>query len=82
MSRPILFEPLYKIRTFFEGGTVPGRSNGSSRPTLGARVFGIGGDSFDPGLLPRPFSHLAPSEIEDCLCIDKDELRGQRSSSP
>jgi hypothetical protein len=42
----------------------------------GAQVFGIGGDSFDPNLLPKPFSRLAASEIEDCLCIYKDELRG------
>jgi hypothetical protein len=42
---------------------------------IGARVFGIRGDSFDPKLLPEAFSRLAPSEIEDCLCIYKDELR-------
>jgi hypothetical protein len=41
----------------------------------GARVFNIGGDSVDPGILPEAFSRLAPSEIEDCLCIYKDELR-------
>ncbi len=40
----------------------------------GARVFGISGDSFDPKLLPKPFSRLAPSEIEDCLCIYRDEF--------
>jgi hypothetical protein len=43
---------------------------------VGARALGIGGDSFDPKILPKPFSRLAPSEIEDCLCIYKDELRG------
>lgn len=42
----------------------------------GARTFGISGDSFDPKVLPGAFSRLAPSEIEDCLCICKDELRG------
>jgi hypothetical protein len=42
----------------------------------GAQVFGLGGDSFDPKLLPKPFSRLTVSEIEDCLCIYKDELRG------
>jgi hypothetical protein len=41
---------------------------------VGARVFAIGGDSFDPRILPKAFSRLAPSEIEDCLCIYKDEL--------
>jgi hypothetical protein len=48
---------------------------------IGARVFGINGDSFDPKLLPKPFSRLAPSEIEDCLCIYRDELIGIRAHS-
>jgi hypothetical protein len=39
-------------------------------------MFNIGGDSFDPKILPKAFLRLAPSEIEDCLCIYKDELRG------
>lgn len=43
---------------------------------LGAREFGISGDSFDPKVLPKPFARLAPSEIEDCLCIYKSELMG------
>jgi hypothetical protein len=42
---------------------------------LGARVFNASGDSFDPKILPKAFSRLEPSEIEDCLCIYKDELR-------
>jgi hypothetical protein len=42
---------------------------------VGARVFDIGGDSFDPRVLPDAFSRLAPSEVEDCLFIYKDELR-------
>jgi hypothetical protein len=42
----------------------------------GARAFNISGDSFDPKILPNAFLRLAPSEIEDCLCIYKDELRG------
>lgn len=51
---------------------------------VGARVFGIIGDSFDPKILPKSFLRLTPSEIEDCFCIYKDELRGsshQHSSS-
>jgi hypothetical protein len=36
---------------------------------VGARVFNIRGDSFDPRVLPKAFSRLAPYEIEDCLCI-------------
>jgi len=41
----------------------------------GARVVNISGDSFDPRILPKAFSCLSPYEIEDCLCIYKDELR-------
>ena len=44
---------------------------------VGARTFGISGDSFDPKILPKPFARLAPSEIEDCLCIYKSELMGK-----
>lgn len=46
----------------------------------GARVFHISGDSFDPKILPKAFSRLAPSEIEDCLCIYKDELHDDTHS--
>lgn len=46
----------------------------------GARVFKISGDSFDPSSLPKAFSRLAPSEIEDCLCIYKDELHDKTHS--
>jgi hypothetical protein len=42
---------------------------------IGARSLNISGDSFDPDILPPAFSRLAPSEIEDCLCIYKDALR-------
>lgn len=46
----------------------------------GARVFNISGDSIHPKNLPNAFSRLRPAEIEDCLCIYKDELRiGARS---
>ncbi len=41
----------------------------------GPPVFNLSGDSFDPRILPKTFSRLAPSEIEDCLCIYKDDLR-------
>jgi hypothetical protein len=46
----------------------------------GARVFNISGDAFDPRKLPKAFSRLTPSEIEDCLCIYKDELRDRARS--
>jgi hypothetical protein len=44
---------------------------------IGATVFKIKGDSFDPTILPKEFSCLSPAEIEDCLCIYKNELRGE-----
>jgi hypothetical protein len=44
---------------------------------IGARVFNITGDFVDPKALPKEFSRLSPPEIEDCLCIYKDELRGR-----
>jgi len=43
----------------------------------GARALNVKGDSFDPAILPEPFSGLSPAEIEDCLCIYKDELNGR-----
>jgi hypothetical protein len=42
----------------------------------GARALNIRGDSFDPAILPGAFSRLSPAEIEDFLCIYKDELNG------
>jgi hypothetical protein len=45
----------------------------------GARTLNINGNSFDPRILPKAFSRLTPGEIEDCLCIYKNELRGARS---
>lgn len=55
---------------------VPDRVYLHAGTRVGARTFGLGGDSFDPTLLPKAFARLAPSEIEDCLCIYKDDLRG------
>ena len=48
----------------------------------GARVLNIRGDSFDPRILPRAFLRLAPAEIEDCLCIYKDDLRDGTRGRP
>lgn len=42
----------------------------------GAAVLGFRGETLDPAVLPAPFSRLTPAEIEDCLCIYKDKLRG------
>jgi len=45
---------------------------------VGAWALNMGGDSVDPKILPAPFSRLTPAEIEDCLCIYKNELRAPR----
>ena len=41
----------------------------------GAAVFGLRGRTIAPKQLPAAFSRLTPAEIEDCLCIYKDELK-------
>jgi hypothetical protein len=45
---------------------------------LGAKTLGLGRRQAKLSIneLPVPFSLLTPSEIEDCLCIYKDELQG------
>lgn len=40
----------------------------------GAAFWGIKGDAFDPGILPKPFLRLQPYEIEDCLCLYKKDF--------
>jgi hypothetical protein len=44
----------------------------------GAHALGFHGDTLDPALLPPAFSRLTPAEIEDCLCIFKNDLRGNK----
>ena len=41
----------------------------------GAAILGFRGKALDPKLLPPAFSRLTAAEIEDCLCIYKDQLR-------
>jgi hypothetical protein len=48
----------------------------------GAIIFGIKGGTFDPAILPKPFLRLQPYEIEDCLCIYKDELKAVGQTHP
>jgi hypothetical protein len=45
----------------------------------GAAILGFRGEKLDPKVMPSAFLKLTPAEIEDCLCIYKDELRGGRS---
>jgi len=49
---------------------------------LGAAVFGLRATAIRSGELPAPFSRLTAAEIEDCLCIYRDELlKGPSSRS-
>jgi len=67
-----VYDIAQRICAYF--GKAPERVYLHAGVRVGARTLGIVGDSFDPKILPKPFARLAPSEIEDCLCIYKDEL--------
>jgi hypothetical protein len=77
IGRLTVYDISHRVGAHF--GKAPERVYLHAGTRVGARVFGISGDSFDPEILPKPFSQLEPSEIEDCLCIYKDELRGTAS---
>ena len=51
---------------------------------VGARALGVSGDRewIAPHELPMAFRRLRPSEIEDCLCIYKAELRAFVAGTP
>jgi hypothetical protein len=70
-----VYDIAHRIGAYF--GKTPERVYLHAGVRVGAGALGIGGDSFDPKVLPKPFARLAPSEIEDCLCIYKDELLGR-----
>ncbi len=69
-----VYDISHRIGAYF--GKKPDRVYLHAGVRVGARALGIGGETFDPKVLPKPFLWLAPSEIEDCLCIYKDELLG------
>jgi hypothetical protein len=48
----------------------------------GARALGLGGATLSKSELPKEFHRLSPAEIEDCLCIYKDDLRRLAGGSP
>jgi hypothetical protein len=77
-----VYDVSHRIGAYF--GKAPERVYLHAGTRVGAKVFGISGDSFDPKILPKPFARLEPSEIEDCLCIYNAELMGRmrRDSRP
>ena len=42
---------------------------------VGARALGLGGKVVQMHDLPKAFRRLTPAEVEDCLCIYKDDLK-------
>lgn len=74
-----MYDIAHRVGAHF--GKAPKRVYLHAGTRTGARVFNIRGESFDPQMLPKPFSRLAPSEIGDCLCIYKDQLRGAPAHS-
>jgi hypothetical protein len=68
------YDIAHRIGCYF--GKHPERVYLHAGTKAGARAFGIRSDSFDPAVLPNPFSRLTPAEIEDVLCIFADELHG------
>jgi hypothetical protein len=69
-----VYDIAHRIGAYF--GKAPERVYLHAGARVGAKAFGITGDSFAPNILPKPFARLEPSEIEDCLCIYKAELKG------
>jgi hypothetical protein len=69
-----VYDISHRIGAYF--GKAPERVYLHAGVRVGARALGISGDSFEPNILPKPFARLAPSEIEDCLCIYKKQLLG------
>lgn len=45
---------------------------------VGAAALGFRGEALHPRRLPAAFSRLSAAEIEDCLCIYSENLRGNR----
>jgi len=62
-------------------GKEPTRVYAHAGTKVGALALGIDGDVFDPRILPKAFLRLSAAEVEDCLCIYKDDLEGTGSGS-
>ncbi len=44
----------------------------------GARELGFRGRTVEVSRLPKAFHRLSAAELEDCLCIYKDDIRAER----
>jgi len=72
-----VYDIAHRIGAYF--GKAPKHVYLHAGTRIGARALNIKGDLIGPKTLPKPFIRLTPAEIEDCLCIYKDEMRGVRS---
>jgi hypothetical protein len=74
-----VYDISHRLAAYF--GKLPQRVYLHAGTKMGAIVFGLQGDSIDPRELPDAFSRLAATEIEDCLCIYKEQLLAWQESS-
>lgn len=71
-----VYDIAHRLGAFF--GKAPALVYLHAGTKTGAAALGFKGGSIPPKSLPAVFSRLSAAEIEDCLCIYKDELRGAR----
>lgn len=79
IGRLAAYDTAHRIGTFLK--LEPERVYLHAGTRDGARLFGLGGrQSIRPSDLPRAFRRLQAAEIEDCLCIYRDDIAaiGQR----
>lgn len=77
IGKLVVYDIAHRIGSYF--GKSPAMVYLHRGTKEGAEIFGFRGETLDPKVLPAAFSKLTPAEIEDCLCMYKDELRGGRS---
>jgi hypothetical protein len=73
-----VYDIAHRIGAYFRNAPEHAYLHAGTR--VGAWALNMDGDSVDPKILPAPFARLTPAEIEDCLCIYKNELRASRVS--
>jgi hypothetical protein len=74
IGKLVVYDIAHRIGAYF--GKAPALVYLHRGTKKGAAILGFSGDTLDPTVLPAAFRKLTPAEIEDCLCIYKDDLRG------
>lgn len=75
-GRLTVYDVAHRIGSFL--GKAPALVYLHAGTKVGAAVLGLRGKAIHPSALPPEFSRLSAAEIEDCLCIYKDDLRGRK----